>query len=152
MIVSLPAVFDAVIVTVQVPPAPAVTQVPELNATSPLRENEIVLPVIPLPEASVRAAVATDCDAKSAVNGFVANVRLRLAAAAAPTVIEALVPVTVASPVSVAVIVRVPEVRRIAVNGPVPVAGTRPESPGSVARESVLVNVTVPVYPVSVLP
>ena len=74
---------------------------------------------------------------------------LRCVAAAALTVIEAVVPVIDAVTVSVAVTVWLPAVFRVVENDPVPAVKLVLEN--SVAAPSVLVKCTVPPYPVAVL-
>jgi uncharacterized membrane protein len=147
VIVSLSAVFDAVIVTVHVPfvpPLAAVTQLVGLKVTSPLVAKFTVALPTRFPAASRTVTVAAEVLAWSAGIDCGARARLTVAPVAAFTVIVALVPVTVASDVSVAETVCEPAVDRATDTTTLPVPGEKVVSAGRIAAPSVLVNVTVP--------
>ncbi len=141
VMVSLPALFDAVIVALYTP-LPLSLTAPMV--TSPEVVMVTVLPGSPLPKLSVTVASAVDVETPSAVRVCGVRTRLMLNAAAGFTVMAPLVPLMELSAVSVAVIVRLPAVLSTTAKMSHPWFGGRSESAGSTAAPSVLVKVMVP--------
>ena len=154
VIVSVSAVFDAVIVIEQIPLVPVmqVAVVEPLRATSPLRDHVTVAPTSGARVTSLTVAVAVDVVVKSAMMVVGESDTDTVAPVGACSVIVLLVPVMEPVAWSVAVMVLAPVVTNVAPNVRVPVPATSVEPTGRVPPPPVLEKSIVPAKVVSVLP